>query len=172
MQRLAAEPDAKAVGAEEAAAARELRALREEMSRAIGEVRSCRTCAVGHPPPHGHFAGGHCCGLRTEDAWNGDEVAALRQAGTLSKHLRMPHGDHAGCAFRGPTGCSLEVPNRPNLCLRYVCPELARELAARGALDHIEALGARMEAAYMRFITLRRDRLDEEEAKMLESGAG
>lgn len=164
-QRLFAQPTAERVSPEEAGLARELRSLREEMSRAIGEVQACRTCAKGHPPPHGHFEGGHCCGLETHDAFNDDEMAALRQAGTVVANLRLPRGDHAGCAFRGPQGCSLTAPNRPNLCLRYVCPDLARELGARGDLDAIEAIGTRMETTYLRFITLRRERLDAEEAE-------
>jgi hypothetical protein len=162
-RRIGAEPSPEAVSVEEAAAARELAGLRQEMSQAIGAVVSCTTCAVGHPPPHGRFSGGHCCGLRTEDAFNDDEVAALRQAGTRPAALRLPRGDHAGCAFRGPLGCSLAVPNRPNLCLRYICPQLSRELGARGDLERIEAIGARLEEVYMRFIMLRRERLDAEE---------
>lgn len=145
---------------EEAAAAQRLRALREEMSRATGEVVSCTRCAIGRPPPHGHFAGGHCCGLQTEDAFNDDEVSALHQTGTRPRHLQAPDGDHAGCAFRGETGCSLKTADRPNLCLRYFCPELARELHASGRLDGIEALGQEMETVYLRFITLRKQRLD------------
>ena len=171
--RFSAEASAKDLesepSSEEVAAARELRALRHALSQAIGAVSSCATCALGHPPPHGHFAGGHCCGLETEDAFNDDEVAALHQAGTTALHLRLPRGDHAGCVFRGPRGCSLAVSDRPNLCLRYVCPDLARELAARGDLPVIEELGARMEAVYLRFITLRRARLDAVESAQLES---
>lgn len=169
-RRFADEPRAESVSDEESAAARELAALRQEMSQAIGAVVSCTNCAVGHPPPHGHFAGGHCCGLRTEDAFNDDEVAALRQAGTRPSALGLPRGDHAGCAFRGPLGCSLSVPNRPNLCLRYICPQLSRELATRGDLERIEAIGARLEEVYMRFIMLRRERLDAEEAARLAAG--
>lgn len=167
-RRLAAEPLRQGISADELAASAELRQLREELSRAIGTVVSCRTCAVGHPPPHGHFAGGHCCGLQTADAFNADEIAALRQSGTRPAHLQLPKGDHAGCAFRGPTGCSIAVPHRPNLCLRYICPDLARELGRRGDLDAIEAIGVRMENAYLRFIHLRRERLDEEELACLQ----
>lgn len=177
-QRFAAEGDADTVSTEEAELARELRALRQQMSAAMGAVESCKTCAIGHPPPHGHFAGGHCCGLRTEDAFNDDEVAALRQAGTTSDRFRLPvstvgpdgrivRADHAGCAFRGPLGCSLAVPDRPNLCLRYLCPDLSREVARRGDLAQIEAIGQRMEQVYLRFITVRRARLDAEENEAL-----
>lgn len=157
--RLHEEPAASSVSAEEAAASTELLRLRRALKEAIGQVVSCRTCAVGHPPPHGHFAGGHCCGLVTEDAWNDDEIAALRQAGTQPSHLRLPKGDHAGCAFRGPTGCSLSVEHQPNLCVRYLCPDLFREVYARGDGPRISALCQEMEAVYLRFISLRAERL-------------
>lgn len=152
--------------AAERAAALRLRALRERLSQLVGPVESCRTCAKGHPPPHGHFDGGHCCGLRTEDAFNDDEVAALRLAGTTPGRLTPPAGgpDHAGCAFRGPTGCSLAVPDRPNLCLRYLCPDLTRELHRRDPerLAVIDAVNAELEAEYLAFIKLRADRLEDE----------
>ncbi len=167
-QRFASEPRAGQVPAKESAAAEELRALRLQLAAAVGAVQSCKTCAIGHAPPHAHFAGGHCCGLNTPDAFNDDEVAALRQAGTGPQALRLPVGDHAGCSFRGPTGCSLQTVDRPNLCLRYLCPDLTRELHQRGDLPAIEALGARLEEVYLHFITLRRQRLDrEEEAQLL-----
>jgi hypothetical protein len=170
-QRLSAQPLPQAVTQEEATLARELLDLRRQLSQAIGAVESCKTCAIGHPPPHGHFAGGHCCGLKTEDAFNDDELSALRQTGTTPGRLRLPPAgsDHAGCSFRGPTGCSLHVDDRPNLCVRYLCPDLQREVSARGDLDRIEAIGARMEAVYLDFITVRRKRLDEEELRALES---
>jgi len=171
-QRLLQQPGAQAVGETEAALAHELLQLRLQLSQAIGAVESCKTCAIGHPPPHGHFAGGHCCGLTTEDAFNDDELAALRQAGTTPGRLRLPPAgsDHAGCAFRGALGCSLATADRPNLCLRYLCPDLQREVSARGDLDRIEAIGNRMEAAYLQFITVRRQRLDAEEDRALRSG--
>lgn len=157
-------------GFEEQAAARELRELRERLARQVGAVESCKTCALGHPLPHGRFAGGHCCGLVTEDAFNPDEVAALRQAGTGPADLRLPVGDHAGCSFRGPTGCSLSVSDRPNLCVRYLCPDLRRELHRRGdpaALAAIEETGARLEAVYLRFLSLRQTRLEAQEEAAL-----
>ncbi|HNN95473.1 MAG TPA: hypothetical protein PKI03_24515 [Pseudomonadota bacterium] len=169
-RRLQAQPLARAVGAEEAELAATLRALRLELSAAIGAVESCKTCAIGHPPPHGHYPGGHCCGLKTEDAFNDDELAALRQAGTTVADLRppAPASDHAGCSFRGPQGCSLATPDRPNLCLRYLCPDLQREVSRRGDLGAIEAIGQRMEEVYLRFITVRRSRLDAEEVRALD----
>lgn len=168
-RRLIDQPKLDAVSPQEAALAHELRDLRLQLSQAIGAVESCKTCAIGHPPPHGHFAGGHCCGLKTEDAFNDDELAALRQTGTTPSRLRPPPpgSDHAGCSFRGAMGCSLAVPDRPNLCVRYLCPDLQREVSLRGDLDRIEALGSKMEAVYLQFITLRRARLEEEEARAL-----
>ncbi|HNK46908.1 MAG TPA: hypothetical protein PKL17_19140 [Pseudomonadota bacterium] len=150
-------------GPDERACAAELLRLRKLLKAAIGEVQSCRTCAIGHPPPHGHFAGGHCCGLQTEDAFNDDEIAALRLSGSLPRDLRLPRGDHAGCAFRGPTGCSLRVENQPNLCVRYLCPDLFREVYGRGDGAKIEALCDEMEAVYLRFIKLRAARLAADE---------
>jgi len=158
-ERLRSEPSASEVSGEESTASAELLRLRRELKAAIGTVMSCRTCAIGHPPPHGHFKGGHCCGLVTEDAWNDDEIAALRQSGTLPHDLRLPTGDHAGCAFRGPTGCSLAVENQPNLCVRYLCPDLTREVYARGDGPRIDALCSEMEAVYLRFISLRAQRM-------------
>jgi hypothetical protein len=163
-RRLAAEPEDRA-----RAAALELRHLRERLVAELGAVESCTRCAVGHPPPHGRFSGSHCCGLQTADAFNDDEVAALRQAGTRPGDLRLPKGDHAGCGFRGPTGCSLEARHRPNLCVRYLCPDLRRELHRRGDGAAIEELGAAMEAVYLRFTELRRARLEQEEASALEA---
>jgi len=157
--RLREEPASSEVSAEESAASAELLRLRRDLKEAIGQVVSCRTCAIGHPPPHGHFAGGHCCGLVTEDAWNDDEIAALRQTGTRPAHLQLPVGDHAGCAFRGPTGCSLSVEHQPNLCVRYLCPDLFREVYARGDGPRIVALCQEMEDVYLRFISLRAERL-------------
>jgi hypothetical protein len=99
----------------------------------------------------------------TEDAWNDDEIAALRQSGTLPQDLRLPTGDHAGCAFRGPTGCSLTVDNQPNLCVRYLCPDLTREVYARGDGPRIDALCTEMEGVYLRFISLRAQRMAAQE---------
>ena len=83
----------------------ELRRLREALSVALAGVASCSGCARGHPLPHGRWRGGHCCGTRGE-------------------RLSPPAGDHAGCAFRGPDGCSLAPADRPSLCVRYICREL------------------------------------------------
>jgi hypothetical protein len=165
-RRFAEQPGRAQVSEEEVAAADELRALRAQLSAAIGAVASCRSCARGHPLPHGRWEGGHCCGAETVDLFNDDEVAALRLAGTKAGRLRLPvlpDRVHAGCSFRGPRGCGLAAVDRPNLCVRYLCPDLTRELHARGDLAEIEALGTRMEAVYLRFIKARAARLDREE---------
>lgn len=165
-RRMGEQPGRDRVSAEEVAAADELRALRRRLSAAIGEVTSCRSCARGHPLPHGRWEGGHCCGAETADLFNDDEVAALRLSGTGPGRLRLPvlpDRVHAGCSFRGPRGCGLSAVDRPNVCVRYLCPDLTRELHGRGDLGEIEALGARMEAAYLRFIEARAARLEREE---------
>lgn len=169
---------AQAALATEHAAAQELRRLREELSRAIGAVQSCRGCARGYPLPHGRWDGGHCCGARTRDLFNDDELAALRLGGTRPRDLPLPdpaqqpwQAESCGCAFRGATGCSLRPADRPNLCVRYVCPELSRELHARGDLDAIEALGAAVEATYLRFVKARAERLEAQEWETTLSGA-
>lgn len=159
-QRFAAGLQSPKGGPQEAREAAALLRLRGELSRAIGQVASCRSCAKGHPEPNGHWDGGHCCGARTEDLFNDDEVSALAQSGTTPGKLRAPTGDHAGCAFRGPSGCSLSAADRPNLCVRYLCPDLYREIFGRGDLPHIEALCRDLEETYLRFITLRAARLE------------
>lgn len=128
--------------------ARELRADRAEMARALAGVRSCASCAKGCRLPHGAYDGGACCGTETHRVFTDEEVAALAAAGTRPRHLRAAPGEHAGCAFRGPEGCSLEPEHRPNICLRYVCYELARELYADGELRRIEELGERIQSAF------------------------
>jgi hypothetical protein len=126
------------VSDEELRLARELLRLRAELTQALGDVTSCAGCARGHSLPHGRWSGGQCCGGRTEDIFTDDELAALRLSGTTPARLAPPRSDHAGCAFRGPQGCSLDVADRPNLCVRYVCRELEAELASRGVLPEVK----------------------------------
>ena len=147
---------------DERAAALEIRALKERLAATFGEPACCTGCAAGRPRPGGAFSGGHCCSGRTADLFVDDEVAALAQAGTAPRELEAPRGEHAGCAFRGETGCTLAPGARTTLCLRFVCDELARDLHARGRLDEIEGLIAALEEAYARFSRLRRARLDRE----------
>jgi hypothetical protein len=87
-----------------------------------------------------------------------DEVAALRLSGTTPARLVSPAGDMAGCAFRGPQGCSLDVADRPNICVRYVCQELQSELRERGDLREIKAIDAALTKAFERFRRLREAR--------------
>jgi hypothetical protein len=84
-----------------------------------------------------------------------DEITALAIAGTPAPSMRAPTSDHAGCAFRGPEGCTLDPRDRPNLCVRYVCRKLEAELRARGDWAAIRALGNRLGAAFARFERIR-----------------
>lgn len=148
--------------AEERAAAIEVRRLKRALAEAAGAVASCSRCGVGMPPPGGAFDGGHCCSGRTEDLFNDDEVAMLAQSGTQLRDWTAPTTEHAGCAFRAPTRCTLEVEDRPALCARYHCDSLRHELFDAGRLDHIEQLEAQLDESYRRFARLRADRLDDE----------
>jgi hypothetical protein len=147
---------AKAGGSDDAVAlARELRALRPAVLAAFDGVRACAACGRGRPEPHGHWRGGFCCGGRTEGVFDDDEVAALALGGTRPRHLRGPAGDHAGCAFRGPDGCSLDARDRPNLCVRFACRELEAELRASGDWERVRALTRRLEETFARFVKAR-----------------
>ena len=108
---------------------------------------ACATCAVGKPGERGAYAGGDCCSGRAENVFSDDEVAALAQAGTRPRDLVPARGPAAdpGCAFRGPTGCSLAVAHRPTVCVRYACQALQRQLHRSGR--HVEALAAELGAA-------------------------
>ncbi len=161
-KRLAAAPPPGRVSHQEALLALELRELRGEILRALGEVQVCRGCARGHPLPHGRWDGGHCCGGRTAHLFTDDEVASLRAGGTRAWHLRGPHSEHAGCSFRGPRGCSLRPADRPNLCVRYTCPELREELRARGDLAQIDRMCDRLLVTFTRFTQARARRRDDE----------
>ena len=140
---------------EQRALAAELRALRVELSRTFAAADSCASCARGYPLPHGRWDGGHCCGGRTEELFSDDEVAALALSGTRISSLRAPTGDHAGCAFRGASGCSLDVADRPSLCVRYVCRGLERELREKGRWDEVRVVARRLREAFARFTALR-----------------
>lgn len=118
------------------ALAREVVRLKIALAEAIGDVRSCSGCAL----PGDRWAGGHCCSSRTENLFTDEEIRALHLAGT--RDLTAPRSDHAGCAFRGPEGCSLAVADRPVLCVRYLCRELETEIAERGDLATVKALAA------------------------------
>lgn len=135
---------------------RALRRLREELAAAAGTIDACSGCARGCSQPAGRWDGGHCCSGNTAHLFCDDEVAALAAGGTRPGQLAGPHGDHAGCAFRGATGCSLSVANRPSRCVLYLCRDATRELHAAARLDHVEALAAQLSAAHARFVRARR----------------
>ncbi len=164
-------PGASEVSFEESVLARDLRDLRRRIIVALGHVEACCSCARGHPLPHGRWDGGHCCGGVTSRLFTPDEVASLKAAGTRSRHLRVPADDHAGCVFRGAKGCSLDAEHRPNLCVRYTCPELRRELRARGDLAQIDGLGDELLRTFRKFVEAReRRRNDEVFAELLSQG--
>ena len=150
-RRLVAQPVASQASDEELALARQLGRLREELTAAIADVQACGGCARGRPLPHGRWNGGHCCGGRTEEIFTDDEVAALRLSGTTAARLVAPRSDHAGCAFRGPDGCSLGVSDRPNLCVRYLCRSLEAELEERGDLARAKKLARDLGDTFTRF---------------------
>ncbi len=129
----------------------EMRQLRPKVLEAFAAVRACGGCGRGRPLPHGRHDGGFCCGGATTGVFDDDEVAALALAGTRPKHLRAPEGEQAGCAFRGPQGCSLEAVDRPNLCVRFACRELEAELKASGDWERVRALTRQLEKAFVRF---------------------
>jgi hypothetical protein len=155
LRRRLARARAEPASDEERRLALELRELRERMTAQLGEVMSCTRCARGHPEPFGHWAGGHCCGSRTEVLFTEDEVRTLVLAGTTAARLTPPRGDLAGCAFRGVTGCSLAAADRPNLCVRYLCRELEQELAERPDGREVRRIRARLGSVYAEFQALR-----------------
>jgi hypothetical protein len=143
-------------GSDEAVAlAEELRELKPQVMAAFEGVKACGGCASGRSLPHGRWDGGFCCGGRTEGVFDDDETAALALGGTRVRDLRGPDGDHAGCAFRGPEGCSLDPRDRPSLCVRFVCRELEGELRASGDWTRVRALTHRLETTFARFVKAR-----------------
>ena len=136
------------------ASAARLEELRAQMSRAFASVEACAGCGRKRPEPHGHWAGGACCGSRTLDLFSKHEVASLKLAGVRARDLAPPQGDHAGCAFRGARGCSLSPEQRPNICVRYVCLELREELIEKPEWRAISKLGAELRDELARFEAL------------------
>lgn len=150
--RFGAQPSQREAGEAAITSARRLRVLRREMSDALGDVVACHGCARGHPLPAGRWQGGHCCSGQTLGIWSQEECASLKLAGTDAARLAPPPGDHAGCAFRGERGCSLEPEDRPTLCLRYVCSTLTGELRARSDGAAIGRLAAELDREQRRFV--------------------
>jgi hypothetical protein len=150
--------------ATEHALAAEVHAAKLAVVCALTEVTSCASCATGQPWPNGHYSGGDCCCGVTNEVFDDHEVAALAHAGTRARDLVAAKGDHAGCAFRGERGCSLEVVHRPARCVHYVCDTLRHELHDRGQLDDIEAKLRGLNGAMQAFKVARLARIDREVA--------
>jgi len=153
---------AAAVDPDELALARDVLAQKLRVAGAITTARSCGGCAVKQPFPTGHFAGGACCAGVTGVLFDDDELGALVHAGTRPDDLVAPVTDHAGCAFRGPTGCTLAVTHRPARCVHYFCETLRGELHARGALDALERELGELDRSMQRYRAARRARTDRE----------
>jgi hypothetical protein len=148
--------------ADERALARELKARKAAIAEQLAAVASCGSCATGAPWPRGAHDGGACCAGVTGELFDDDEVAALVQAGTRPRDLSPPDGAdaHAGCAFRGPRGCTLAVTHRPSRCVHYVCDTLRAELHARGQLAAVEASLVDLARTKQRFAAAHRARVD------------
>lgn len=135
-----------------------LRVLREELTARVGQVQACSQCVR---PRSEAWPGGHCCSGHTRNLFTEPELAALRLSGTTPRQLKPPLSDHAGCAFRGPQGCSLKVAHRPNLCVRYICGELQNELDRRDDVPTIARLQEELRVKFDRFQAMRSERLGE-----------
>jgi len=164
--------DAAACSPREREVARAMRQLRAEISRDLGRVDQCTRCAVRYPPPHGRWDGGYCCGTHTENVFTDDELASLAIAGTRMRTLQAPRSDHAGCVFRGPTGCSIDPADRPSICARYVCLDLARELRSRGDMKQMDRKCVRLTTLFAEFVRLRRERASLEQQEEMERALG
>jgi len=134
-----------------------LRELREQLAARVGRVEACAQCM---PPPSPGWPGRQCCSAKTEGLFGEHELAALRLAGTSPGHLRPPPGGHRGCAFRGPSGCSLAVAHRPSVCVGYACRELLAELRHRGDGPAIARLQDELQLVFKRFVAARAARLE------------
>jgi len=157
--RLRAEVDSQP-DAEEQVLAREIRDRKLKVSALLAGVTSCSSCATGHPPPVGQFIGGACCAGNTADLFDDNELAMLAHAGTRRADLRAPRSEHAGCAFRGDRGCTLEAAHRPARCIHFACDTLRRELHAKKQLVTLERDLAELNRSVQRFRTVRGARTD------------
>ena len=142
---------------EEEQLALKLRLLREKLGARFGPVEACARCVR---PRSASWHGGHCCSGHTQDLFTDHELAALKLAGTTPAKLRAPRTRHAGCAFRGPKGCSLKVAHRPCLCVSYMCRELGRELDRRGDGLASAQLQEELRVGFERFVERRNERLE------------
>jgi hypothetical protein len=147
---------------EERALARDVLARKLAVAAELHSISSCRTCATGQPWPRGGYDGGDCCSGVTAHVFDDHELAVLAHAGTRLRDLVPPGGTdaHAGCAFRGPRGCTLDVMHRPARCVHYLCDTLRRELFKRGQLDAVAAKLAELNRAMQRFVAAHQAGLD------------
>jgi hypothetical protein len=152
--------------AEEQLAGR-LRELREQLAAQLGQVEACAHCMQA---PLTAWPGGQCCSAETRELWSDHELAALRLAGTTPAHLKPPRGGHAGCAFRGSSGCSLEAVHRPSVCIGYACRELLAELRRRGDGPTIARLQDELQTTFQRFVTERTVRMQANLFEELKAG--
>jgi hypothetical protein len=150
--RFSAQPSRLAASAEERALAARLRAQKRALAEAFSGTTSCHGCARGEPEPKGHWDGGRCCGTRTDVVFTAAEVRALRAGGTRVRDLVPPAGNAAGCAFRGPRGCSLRPEDRPTICLVYACAELKAEVRQSPAAARIQSMRADLHATFETFL--------------------
>jgi hypothetical protein len=155
------------VDEEERLLAHAVQAKKLDVAAELGTVSSCGSCARHFPWPIGGYAGGACCSGVTADLFDDNELAALAQTGTRTRDLVPPRDIHAGCAFRGSRGCSLEVAHRPARCVRYLCETLRGELHDRGQLETIEGKLAELNHAMQGFAVAHQGRLDREVAAPL-----
>lgn len=151
-----------AIDADERALAAHVHAAKLAVLAATGAADACGRCARGQPAPVGVHAGGACCANDTAIVIDAHEIAALAHAGTRARDLVAPAvaDPHAGCAFRGATGCSLAPVHRPARCVHFACSELRAEVHTRGGRDALEAARATLAAAMRDFTAAHRARLD------------
>jgi len=147
---------------EERALARDVRARKLAVAAELHSISSCHTCATGQPWPRGGYDGGDCCSGVTANVFDDAELAALAHAGTRPRDLVPPGGAdaHAGCAFRGARGCTLDVMHRPGRCVHYLCDTLRLELFKRGQLGAVEAKLAELNRAMQQFVAAHQAGLD------------
>lgn len=135
------------------AAVERLVAARAAMSQAQGLLRACASCAIGCEPPHGQWEGGFCCGGETANLFPDEELAVLAACGVGPGDLVPPTTEHhAGCAFRGPRGCTIEAEKRPCVCLWYLCRDVSQELGHAGRGKEAGARATELEQAFRDFV--------------------
>jgi len=156
-----AHADGGSPGDEEQRLARQMRAMREQITAQMGSVEACARCAVSRGHPGDPWPLGDCCTGEPGIVFDETELAALRGAGTRPRHLRWGRTAGRGCPHCGPRGCRLPPRHRANRCLWYLCPELCRELHALGRLATVEQACQQLAGLFQRYSALRQQRLEE-----------